>query len=642
MLPDIIIGLQKEMKAFWLSTNGNVILNTELHDDFEANFPLCIIDIDSAPDSAYLPGGATRMEWNFSLSVYCFEPNAYNSDDGGYSANLLHIIDDLRALFKKEIWMTAEMQDLLTNYGFRVTYMGDLAAPSLTIADKVVKGIKLDFTSIAIDMDSFSSTDMEDDIQTVSGDVVFVMSGTDVISIPAAPIADMATNITSICFVANWEPVAGINEYLIDIATDSEMKNLIINNCDVGNNLSKYILGLNPLTNYYYRVRSYNTGYISANSNIIHAITTAVFSSIDDQDLNPYHSVIIGSQEWIVENLRTTKYADGSSIPNLATDAYADWYLPSKDELNAMYTELYLHSVGGFGTTYYMSSSEYDKDQEWVQTFLTGNQTCVNKSTIFSARACRSFTSTTNYNLRDIGPAGGLIFYKSGNSYLEAAPTDITDPLSFSWSNITGTLIGTTGTAIGTGLANTNAIIAQAGFTTGAALLCTQLSINEWELDTVGAYCWYNNDIANKTDYGALYNWYAVNNASKLANGQFKQGGIVSTGWRVPGQNDFNTLINFIGGINVAGGKLKEIGYTHWNTPNAGASDQYGFKAVGAGYRLDTGAFIAMNIDNITWSATAYNIISSYYMTMNYDEIFAGIAGEYNNFGCSVRCMRDV
>ena len=88
MFSDIITGLQKEMKAFWLNTNGNVVLNTELHDDFEASFPLCIIDIDSAPDRGRLPGvGATRMEWDFALRCHVFEPNAYNSDDGGYSAS---------------------------------------------------------------------------------------------------------------------------------------------------------------------------------------------------------------------------------------------------------------------------------------------------------------------------------------------------------------------------------------------------------------------------------------------------------------------------------------------------------------------------------------------------------------------------
>jgi uncharacterized protein (TIGR02145 family) len=39
-----------------------------------------------------------------------------------------------------------------------------------------------------------------------------------------------------------------------------------------------------------------------------------------DSDGNIYQSVVIGTQEWMVENLRTTKYSDGTSIPNITGD----------------------------------------------------------------------------------------------------------------------------------------------------------------------------------------------------------------------------------------------------------------------------------------------------------------------------------
>jgi len=76
-----------------------------------------------------------------------------------------------------------------------------------------------------------------------------------------------------------------------------------------------------------------------------------------------------------------------------------------------------------------------------------------------------------------LGPAGGLIFYidATGTIYYEAAPGN--QSASQAWSNITDVLIGTTGTAIGTGQANTTAIIAQAGHVTSAALLCENLCI---------------------------------------------------------------------------------------------------------------------------------------------------------------------
>ena len=104
------------------------------------------------------------------------------------------------------------------------------------------------------------------------------------------------------------------------------------------------------------------------------------------------------------------------------------------------------------------------------------------------------FTVTSSsYSLRDIGPAGGYIFYINPNyatdgwRYLEAAPS-AGDTTTIKWSNIT-TAIGTTGTAIGTGKTNTEAILAQAGFTDGAAKNCDNFSVNgydDWFLPSQG------------------------------------------------------------------------------------------------------------------------------------------------------------
>ena len=96
----------------------------------------------------------------------------------------------------------------------------------------------------------------------------------------------------------------------------------------------------------------------------------------------------------------------------------------------------------------------------------------------------------TTYAIGDTGPGGGIVFYVTadGMSGLEAAPVTwnggSTDPDS-PWSNVTSTAVGTTGTALGTGLANSNAIIAQGGHTASAALICrnyTGGSYTDWYL----------------------------------------------------------------------------------------------------------------------------------------------------------------
>jgi len=75
----------------------------------------------------------------------------------------------------------------------------------------------------------------------------------------------------------------------------------------------------------------------------------------------------------------------------------------------------------------------------------------------------------------------------------------------------------------------------------------------EWHNLATPGYCWYNNDIANKNKYGALYNWYVKDKAN-----------FCPIGWHVPLDAEWTTLINFLGGATVAGDKLIETG-ANWN-----------------------------------------------------------------------------
>ena len=78
-----------------------------------------------------------------------------------------------------------------------------------------------------------------------------------------------------------------------------------------------------------------------------------------------------------------------------------------------------------------------------------------------------------------------------------------------------------------------------------------------WNNATSGAFCYYNNDPINKDVYGLLYNWHAVSDFRNIA----------PTGWHIPNDAEFNTLRTYVGGEGAAGAKLKETGFTHWNSP---------------------------------------------------------------------------
>lgn len=350
---------------------------------------------------------------------------------------------------------------------------------------------------------------------------------------------------------------------------------------------------------------------------------------IYDYDGNVYNIITIGTQQWLGENLKTTKYADGTPIPNISN--YNDWFLPSKDEAYLLKTVLYDYGVGSLGITniFYVTSSEQSALNCYRLLMSTGQDDYSGKNDTFRVRAIRSFTSVTNYNLRDVGPAGGWIFYKNGNNYLEAASSDQSAIAHF--SNITNQAIGTTGTAIGTGQANTTAIINQAGHTNSAAKLCDDLTSDMlWAADTEGAYCWYDNDIANKTDYGALYNWYAVDNAHGLA----------PTGWRVPNRTDFNILSTFLGGDAIAGTKLKEYGMSHWNSSRG--TNETGFTCRGAGWRESHPFYSLLKNSAFLWSTEELSVYESYMRLFHSNGLYFNESQAGKKFGLSVRCVRDI
>jgi uncharacterized protein (TIGR02145 family) len=161
-----------------------------------------------------------------------------------------------------------------------------------------------------------------------------------------------------------------------------------------------------------------------------------------------------------------------------------------------------------------------------------------------------------------------------------------------------------------------------------------------WAADVTGAYCWYNNDAVTNADYGMMYNWYAVNNAHVLP--YFKRNGIFEAGWRVATRADYITLSTFLGGDAISGGKLKEVGLTHWTPFNTFATDEFGFKALPGGYRSDAGVFTGINQYGLFWTSTQNLPATAYDRRLrNIEQAFDEDSISKKN-GFSIRCMRDV
>lgn len=150
-----------------------------------------------------------------------------------------------------------------------------------------------------------------------------------------------------------------------------------------------------------------------------------------------------------------------------------------------------------------------------------------------------------------------------------------------------------------------------------------------WNGTTSGACCDYDNSAQNSIRYGKLYNWFAVNDKR----------GIAPKGWRVANKTDWQTLIIFLGGQNVAGGKLKESGIINWKSPNIGATNSTGFTALPSGGR--DGDYFGIGEECDWWDSTPTNTTSAnrFYIESNTESIGFTIAEK--NLGLSVRCIKD-
>jgi uncharacterized protein (TIGR02145 family) len=151
-----------------------------------------------------------------------------------------------------------------------------------------------------------------------------------------------------------------------------------------------------------------------------------------------------------------------------------------------------------------------------------------------------------------------------------------------------------------------------------------------WATDTTGAYSWYNENISNKTSYGALYNWYAVTNIHGLA----------PAGYHIPTSTEWDTLVTFIGG-GTLGGKLKSIGFTYWNSPNTNATDNYGFGLRGAGLKNSDGAYFALLKEAIYLWSTSSVSINGASKTMSSTTGVISTANISKQYGVSVRCVKN-
>ncbi len=146
---------------------------------------------------------------------------------------------------------------------------------------------------------------------------------------------------------------------------------------------------------------------------------------------------------------------------------------------------------------------------------------------------------------------------------------------------------------------------------------------------TNGAYGIYGGSNVNNTNYGKLYNWYAVNDSR----------GLCPTGWHVPTTIEWATLENYLGGTSVAAGKLKTV--DGWNTPNLGATNESGFTGLPGGYRFTDGTYWYNLQIAQWWTSTNANTTIAHASRLYYQNEGVINSTYDKKIGSSVRCLKD-
>ena len=164
-----------------------------------------------------------------------------------------------------------------------------------------------------------------------------------------------------------------------------------------------------------------------------------------------------------------------------------------------------------------------------------------------------------------------------------------------------------------------------------------------WAGLTTGAWCYYNNDPAYGAIYGKLYNWHAVagiwDEASKTDTSLRKK--LAPTGWHVPTDTEWTTLTNALGGLTVAGGKMKATSTTLWTSPNTNATNESGFSGIPGGFRISSGPFFDIGSFGYWWSSSSSTTTNAWYRYLYYGNGNATRGSGNRKNGLSVRCLRD-
>ncbi|MCP4089288.1 MAG: hypothetical protein GY746_05805 [Gammaproteobacteria bacterium] len=411
---------------------------------------------------------------------------------------------------------------------------------------------------------------------------------------------------------------------------------------------------------------------------------------IDTRDGNQYETVQVGTQCWMKENLRATTYINGDPIPNvtdgsswgnLTTGAYV-WYendISWKDKYGALYNwYATIDPKGLCPTGWHMPTNN-----EWTTlTYFIGGTASPHGNELKSCRQVNSplegtcstpdhprwdeFSENGTDNYDFSGLPGGFR-YEDGSSFYG---------IGFFgdwWSSTEAS--STHARRRGLNYLSDSVLVKSLTKEHGFSVRCIRdlpqcgepiiddRDGQEYATVQIGTQCWMKKNLAYLPEvspssqgsvtepYYYVYDYQGTNITEAKAIGNYQTYGVLYNwpasltacpqGWSLPSDHEWTVLADYLGGFDVAGGKMKEAGTTHWDYPNTGATNSSGFSGLPGGGRGAGGEFDYSGSDGYWWSLSEGLSGEALGRSLSHNDGWLSPTDHVKQIGSSVRCFKN-
>ena len=417
--------------------------------------------------------------------------------------------------------------------------------------------------------------------------------------------------------------------------------------------------------------------------------------TVKDIDGNTYNTVQIGGQCWTKENLKVTKYSDGSTIPldnsggtagngsgqtwstlktgartvyghdnnNLSTYGYlynwyaasdsrnicpSGWHLPSDEELTTLTTYLGGSTVAGgklkaTGTTHWSNNAGASNASGFTALgsgFRSAGSEFSNikTGTFFWSSSSKSTVNAWQLFLTDNDNLTRRDSSRNENGFSIRCVKDVVNNTPCPGTPTVKDIDGNTYNTLQIGeQCWTKENLKVTKYNNGSTI---PLDNSGGTSGNGSGQTWSTLKTGARTVYGhdnnnlSTYGYlYNWYAASDSRN-------ICPSGWHLPSDEELTTLTTYLGGSTVAGGKLKATGTTHWSN-NAGASNASGFTALGSGFRSAGSEFSNIKTGTFFWSSSSKSTVNAWQLFLTDNDNLTRRDSSPNENGFSIRCIKN-